>query len=148
MARSPLTYCQIYCCVFCKERETDRQTDRQTEIERAYAMGLSGIPQNLNHLLCTFCRSQRLLTDLLAATKLAQRVCHISLYPKKRKKKIVELFITHTYNKSSWYGSSSEYKMTTKPPVFGDSFLHCAAKCTQEISMPASSRFFSAASTQ
>ena len=36
--------------------------ERERERERDYTMGLSGLPRNMKHELCKFCRSQRILS--------------------------------------------------------------------------------------
>ena len=62
--------------------------------------------------------SQRVLT-----TKLTQRVFESYFAVTHEETPLCELFITNTYSKSSWYGSSFGRKMTTKHIVFGDSLV-------------------------
>ena len=68
-------------------------------------MGLGGLLRNKNEL---------------APTKLTQRVLKKNNKKnsgKSRRNPLCELFITRTYNKSTWYGSSFEREMTTKPSI-------------------------------
>ena len=72
-------------------------------------MGLGGLLSNKNEL---------------APTKLTQRVLKKNQYiyiflnrGKSRRNPLCELFITRTYNNSTWYGSSFVREMTTKPSI-------------------------------
>ena len=72
--------------------------------------------------------------DSLATTTFTQRELYFMVDHEENP--FSQLLITRSYSKSSWYGSSFECEMTTKPSVFGDSlFTLCSwMRTTRDVS--------------